>query len=291
MEDSWEEQWREARRAVKRRVKTGGKSLQKALGHLEGCRKWQEEHHAAELLQSNLYQIPKGAREAAIWDWEQDKQVTIALDPHLKPHEEAAKRFKKAKKLKAGLPHAEREWKRAQDYANNLENQRKDLEGIDSEEKWIEWLALHPLLHRPKQALKAGEVPAKPYWEYLSQNQILIWVGKNASANDALTFQHARGNDPWLHVADFPGSHVVIRSSSQDPDQETLKDALQLSLYHSKARHRKEAEVSLTHVKYVKRFGREKGKVQIAHEKRFFVRLDPERISRPIRLKSIQARP
>lgn len=261
---------------LKRRVKTLKKSSKHALEQLSACRNWQSLHHTAELLQANIYKLKKGDIQLVAEDWENDGAlISIALDPKVKPFEEVAKRFKKAQKLKKGLPFAIVESERNAQALETTLSILNTLENIKTEEE-LTILKEQYLLPKPQEKPKKGEkVPPKPYIEYKSDSGICIWVGKTANMNDQLTFRYANGNDPWLHVAEYPGSHVVIHpESNQKVDEATLEKAMQLALYHSKARRFKEGEVVVTQVKYVRRFGKEKGKVQLANEKRYFIRLN-----------------
>jgi len=65
-----------------------------------------------------------------------------------------------------------------------------------------------------------------------------ILVGKGAQANDVLTFEVAEPGDLWLHVANWPGSHVVIRvpDGAGDPPGAVVDYAARLAAWHSKAR-------------------------------------------------------
>ncbi|MCV4614773.1 hypothetical protein OFM04_33265, partial [Escherichia coli] len=47
---------------------------------------------------------------------------------------------------------------------------------------------------------------------FLSSDGFEILVGKKDKDNDFLTFRIATSRDIWLHAADYPGSHVVIRT-------------------------------------------------------------------------------
>lgn len=267
---------------LKRRVKTAKKYLAKSKSQLEKCRGWQDTFHQAELLQSFLSQIPKGVTEIRVPDWEKEgEEVCLMLDPALKPHEEAAKLFRKAKKLKAGLAYAEKEFAKAEKELLKWVAIQEKIASVTSQGE-LEGLKQTISLPEPqKKIAKEEKAPPKPYWEYFSEANIPIWVGKNAAMNDLLTFRHARGNDYWLHVAEVPGSHIIVRmAKDQKLDRETLNDALLLALFHSKARERREGEVILTQVKHVRRIGKEKGKVQVANEKRHLVRHDKNRLER-----------
>lgn len=268
--------------SLKRRLKTAKKYLAKSRTHLENCNRWQKDFHHAELLQAFLYQIPKGATEIRVPDWEKEgAEVCLELDPALKPHEDVAKRFRKAKKQKAGLKFAEREYEKAEKEVLKWREIQEKLSSITSQTELQAFLEGIALPTPQKKSAPQDKAPPKPYLEYMSATKVPIWVGKNAAMNDVLTFRYARGNDYWLHIADVPGSHVILRlAKDQKIDRETLNDALQLALFHSKAKERGEGEVILTHVKHVRRFGKEKGKVQVANEKRLLVRLDKEHLDR-----------
>ena len=263
------------RATLKRRIKTLNKALKKAQEQLSFCQNWQLHHHTADLIQANLYKLKKGDIKLEVEDWENDgARVTITLDPGIKPHEEVSRRFKRAQKLKKGLPFAVTELERNLKALETAGMMLNALESIQSEEDLAALKEQYPL-PKPQEKPKKGEkIPPKPYIEYRSDSGICIWVGKTAHMNDLLTFRYASGNDLWLHVAEYPGSHVVIHpTSNQVVDDATIEMAMQLALYHSKARRFKEGEVTLTQVKHVRRFGKEKGKVQIACEKRTFIRL------------------
>jgi predicted ribosome quality control (RQC) complex YloA/Tae2 family protein len=65
-----------------------------------------------------------------------------------------------------------------------------------------------------------------------------ILVGRSDAENDRLTFDVAEPDDLWLHVADFGGSHVVVRNPERLPDVPgaVLQRAAELAAWHSKAR-------------------------------------------------------
>ena len=63
-------------------------------------------------------------------------------------------------------------------------------------------------------------------------------VGKGDTQNDRLTFEVAEPDDFWLHVVNFPGSHVVVRNPDHlaELPASVLKHAARLAAWHSKAR-------------------------------------------------------
>ena len=80
-----------------------------------------------------------------------------------------------------------------------------------------------------------------------------VLIGRNSRENDELTFRVAAGNDFWLHVADYSGSHVIVRNAAGDAelDEALLVKAAQLAAYHSQARNSSKVEVHYTQRKHV----------------------------------------
>lgn len=275
MKNSWKEEKKILRTRLKRKLKTATKYQKKSAALLSDCLKGEREKHLAELLQSSLYKITKGMRKITLSDWlEEGKEIELELDPALKPHEEVALRFKKARKKIKGLPHAERELALSKEKVQEMKTLLEKLEGIETEElfkTFKEHLDLPPPQSKKVQGILP---PRKPYQEVIAPDGTLIWVGRSAKDNDELTFRYASGNDLWAHATGVSGSHVVAKiPKGGKVSEEALQMVLREAILHSKARNAKEGEVSVTQVKFVKKHGSSKGKVQIANEKRYFVRL------------------
>jgi len=72
---------------------------------------------------------------------------------------------------------------------------------------------------------------------YRSSDGYEILVGRGSRDNDQLTFRLARSYDLWLHAADYPGSHVVVRARGRDDEipHRTVLEAAQLAAHFSRA--------------------------------------------------------
>jgi predicted ribosome quality control (RQC) complex YloA/Tae2 family protein len=87
---------------------------------------------------------------------------------------------------------------------------------------------------------------------YLSSDGYEILVGRAARDNDHLTFKIARPHDLWLHAADYPGSHVVVRNRSRlDFPQRTIIEAAQLAANYSQAKRDNKVNIHYTQRKYI----------------------------------------
>ena len=100
-----------------------------------------------------------------------------------------------------------------------------------------------------------------------------LLVGKRAIDNDQLTFRVAASNDMWLHAADYPGSHVIIRNPNrQDIPQRTMLEAAQLAAFYSSGKTQPKAAVHYTPRKFVnKPKGSATGLVRLASFKTILV--------------------
>ncbi|HRD56179.1 MAG TPA: NFACT RNA binding domain-containing protein [Parachlamydiaceae bacterium] len=243
-------------REMKRILKTREnfeESLKKA--HL-----FEEKRHEGDLLKTYFQKLKRGMDVVTVLDWEKDQEVKIKLDPLLEPKNQVASFFKKAKKLKLSIPHQQRQIIKLTEKLGSIS---KELENLELLTTLKELESLYPVKIKEKQ-----EKP-QPYREFISDTGFKILVGRNSRCNDALTFQYAKGNDLWLHVKDYPGSHVVIvRRKGQEIDQATIAQAAGLACFYSKAKDAPYAEVCLTECKYVSRIGKKRdGKVQISKQK------------------------
>lgn len=75
-------------------------------------------------------------------------------------------------------------------------------------------------------------------------------IGKGDADNDTLTFKVAGPHDLWLHVANVPGSHVIIRNPDRlsELPRDVVERAAQLAAWYSKAREGGKVEVHVCRV-------------------------------------------
>jgi len=78
--------------------------------------------------------------------------------------------------------------------------------------------------------------PRKPYFQYYTENNTEIRVGRRSSDNDELSCnpQHRDGPDWWMHASGCSGSHVVIRCHDETLNQEVINDGASLAARQSK---------------------------------------------------------
>lgn len=105
---------------------------------------------------------------------------------------------------------------------------------------------------KDREAGKATE-QAKVARHYRSSDGYDMLVGRGARENDQLTFRVARPHDLWLHAADYPGSHVIVRNPQRTDNipHRTVVEAAQLAAQYSHAKHDAKVAVHYTQRKFV----------------------------------------
>lgn len=145
---------------------------------------------------------------------------------------------------------------------NAIASARQDIEKIDSalaalDEQYLGTLTAPAKKAAPVSRKKKAEAAFKGARQFISSDGYQILVGKKAADNDFLTFRIAKSFDTWLHAADYPGSHVIIRNQNRrDIPHKTLIEAAELAAFYSDAREMPKAAVNYTLKKFVNKIKR-----------------------------------
>ncbi|UQZ36323.1 hypothetical protein C2I18_24025 [Paenibacillus sp. PK3_47] len=244
-----------------------------------------------ELLFASLHTLNKGDKEAKLINYydEEQKEITIPLDPLLTPSDNAQRYFKKYNKYKNSLLIIDEQLTKTHEeiaYMETLLQQLAHASLNDIEEIRDELVSQGYMRDRSKKGKKKKKTTRPTLQVYTSSEGIDIYVGKNNLQNEYVTNRLASANDTWLHTKDIPGSHVVIRSETFG--DATLEEAAQLAAYYSQAKQSSSVPVDCTLIRHVRKpSGAKPGFVIYDHQKTLFVTPDEERIkSLPNALKS-----
>ncbi len=126
---------------------------------------------------------------------------------------------------------------------------------------------------RDKDKRASGKGGAAFGRRFRSSDGYEIVVGRNDRDNDALTFRLARPHDIWLHAADYPGSHALIRNPRRDAlPHRTITEAAELAAFYSQAKREGKAAVHYAQKKFVSKPPRSKpGLVRLSSFKTILV--------------------
>ena len=272
------------RREKKRKKKTVGQIErdQKQVGDPS----WYK--YQGDLLKAHFPQLKKGMEEIScsnLFAPEEDA-VTIALKPALTPAENLQwyyEQYKKLKKRKDVLALRAREFGTSLERIEELEKKTEnaveiiELEVIRDELRRQGWLK-EKIPENLKLIPASGSQPRS----FTSLEGYRILVGRSDRQNDELTFRVAKGEDLWLHVQGYPGSHVVVQTQrGKSIPRDTLLDAATLALYFSKLRNSGKGEVLYTQRKYLKKpKGGKEGVVLTSQSKTIFIEIASNRLHR-----------
>ncbi|MEI6388154.1 MAG: NFACT RNA binding domain-containing protein [Spirochaetota bacterium] len=87
-------------------------------------------------------------------------------------------------------------------------------------------------------SIKAGAKTAKAPYKTQEFEGWTILIGRSAADNDILSMEVAQPNDFWMHTADYPGSHVVVRNPQNLPElpENVLQEAARAAVHNSRAK-------------------------------------------------------
>ena len=244
-----------------------------------------------ELLKANLAAVQRGQESAELpYATERGEEtITVELDPKLSPLENMQHFFKRARKLRDGRTIIS---KRLGETRSEVAWLAKLRTRLDQAAEPAAYQTIADELHRggfappPRQAKeRAPEIRSQPR-RFVSADGVIILVGRNPAQNDDLTL-HAPGNDYWLHVQHYPGSHVIIKMDKDRPLlKETLLDAAHLAMYFSHIREATKAAIDYTQRKFVKKpKGAPPGKVTYSQQKTMMLVPDQRRLDRLLKVK------
>jgi predicted ribosome quality control (RQC) complex YloA/Tae2 family protein len=210
-----------------------------------------------ELITAYAYAIPHGASSYTAANFHDEmRPLHITLDPALSPHENAAVLFKKYAKQKRTAAALEEQTRAAAEDLAYLTTVQASLDAIttdaDIAEIRAELASQGYIKARPSTKKSAKTPPSKPL-HYKSSDGFDIYVGKNNTQNDNLTFKVARADDIWLHTKDIPGSHVIIMRAGREITNTALHEAAALAVAHSKAAHGASVPVDYAPRKHIKK--------------------------------------
>ena len=243
--------------AAKARVKKLERTVAALMDDVAGAVEAADVRARARALVAFLPRVTRGAASVTLPDPADPAHTfTIALDPKLRPHENADRLFTRAGKLE-----------RAAERAPELLTQaRSDLVAARAD---VDAIARGDTPATPSRPARNGPAPVKATpgkgrpavasalepRRFKSSEGWEVWIGKSNQGNDHLTHRLARPEDLWMHVHGAPGSHVVLRRGRgpNEPSKATLTEVAGWAAFFSQARNAGTVPVTVTEKKYVRK--------------------------------------
>ncbi len=236
--------------------------------------KWK---HYGDLLLANIATAIRSGEIITVVDYfdEATPKIEIRADENLSITEAAEKYFKRYTKARNAKKEIGKRLKIVESELENLKTKQNELEQVIAEkdiESVENFLGKSKKQHPPSR--KNKKEASSYYREFQSSDGFDIYVGKRSKDNDHLTFRIAKSLDTWMHAADYPGSHVVIRNPNRtEIPHRTLIEAAQLAAFYSKAKNESKVGVHYTQKKFVnKPKGAVAGLVSLASFKTILVK-------------------
>lgn len=210
------------------------------------------------ILASNLHLIKKGDKNVTLYDFYENKDIVITLDPLLSPKENLKAFFTKYQKAKRGIGEITKQIENGKadlDYYNCLLNQVKIASKNDYLEIYEE-LKESKVLNKEIKNNKARKT--KPnFLTFKTKDGDVVLVGKNNVQNNYITHTLAKDYDYFFHVQNVPGSHVIVKTQNLTQDLITL--AATIASYYSSYSTSTNVCVDYCLVKYVRKVPGMKG--------------------------------
>ncbi len=220
---------------------------------LEKCKDRDILRIKGDLLQANLYRIPKGASSVKVENfYDENKIIEIKLNPAISPANNVQKYYKNYRKAKTAETMLTKQIKNGKEELVYLESVSDTLDRAESEKDLSQIrLELSEQGYIKTQREKQKPPQALPPVEYFTSDGFKILVGRNNKQNDKLTLKTARKTDLWFHTKDIHGSHTILVLDGKEPTETAIKEAAQIAAYHSKAKNSNNVPVDYTQVKNV----------------------------------------
>jgi predicted ribosome quality control (RQC) complex YloA/Tae2 family protein len=243
------------RRAIAQRMKLRRRLLDDLAAHGDA----QLHKRIGDLLLANIGTAERHGRTVLVTDYyaEDAPRIELEIDENLTLQEEAARRFARYTKAKRAAQEITRRVGHLDGELESLNAQMHELERIAAlrDEAALEAFGDDERKERARgpSARRRTQESIPGVRRYRSTDGYEILVGRGARDNDHLTFRVARPSDLWLHAADYPGSHVVVRNPARGSDipHRTIIEAAQLAAHFSQARADAKVDVHYTQRKFL----------------------------------------
>lgn len=262
------------------------KKLQQQLETLEEAKQAEKHKKYGDLITGNIYRLKKGAEILEAEDYFSNGEIVrISLDKRLSPAANAQKYYKRYNKLKSA----------AEITGSHLQENKQELQFLYSEQ--ISVLNSETTLELEEirfELIKAGlitdhkkgtkarqkEEASMPH-AFVSSDGFAFYAGKNNRQNDLITLKYANANDIWMHIKDFPGAHVIIKTEGKEVPGKTLEEAASVAAYLSRSKGADKIPIDYTQRKNVKKPGGAKpGMVIYENYRTIYIKPDKELFER-----------
>ena len=265
------------RRALGARIKRQTRLVDGLAADLVRAGRADTVRREADALAMALHTIPRGASSAQLPDVDDPAVLLdIALDPARSAADAMNQRYATARRLDTACADIAARHAAAEATRERLVADRARVDTAP------------PALLR--DLIRAHNLPAAdtargpsapravPWQTWVGPGDARVLVGRNATANHALTVRHARGRDWWMHLRGRPGAHAILPTAERDgsPPLDHLLAAARLLLRDARIGEGESHDVQYARVSDVRPIkGGPPGAVTVTHERVLHVAREP----------------
>ena len=208
-----------------------------------------------DILAANMHQIKYGMKKITVFDFYNNEEVTINLDPLLSPNDNLNFYYNKYNKGKRTISALNIRFSDIQDEIKYFEEikmfieKENDFIGIEEIENELN---LSNSGNKIKNKIKLNKTKKRELLSF-DYKGFQIFVGRNNKENEEISFSKGQPNDIWMHIKDIPGSHVLILRNNQELPEDVLIYAANLACEYSKAKKGDKVTVDYCERKFVKK--------------------------------------
>lgn len=197
-----------------------------------------------DLIRANLYNCKDYSKSVTLFDYENDKEITIELD-ETKTLKDNANRFYKL--YNKGKTASEKILELSAELRKNIEYYEQILYSLELASNIDELLEIKAEIE-PEVVQKSV---TKSMLEPIEIEGCKVYVGKNNRQNDLIVSKISRDEDYWFHTKDCAGSHVLLKC--ENPSDSLILKCAQLAKKYSKGSLSSKVGVIYTKRKYLKK--------------------------------------
>ena len=208
-----------------------------------------------DILAANMHQIKYGMKKATVFDFYNNQEITINLDPLLSPNDNLNFYYNKYNKGKRTISALNLRF-------GDIQNEIKYFEEIKMFiEKENDFIGIEEIENELNLSDNGNKIKNKIKLNKTKKRELLsfdykgfqIFVGRNNKENEEISFSKGQPNDIWMHIKDIPGSHVLILRNNQELPEDILIYAANLACEYSKAKKGDKVTVDYCERKFVKK--------------------------------------
>ncbi len=181
-----------------------------------------------DLIMANLYNGKDYTPSIEVFDWENNKNITIELDPLLTLKDNANKFYKRYNKSKKSI---EKINEMLEENGIQINYYEQTLYALDEARDYQE------LFDIKNEILPVFQNNKKAALTELMEKEIhgcKVFIGRNNKQNDFIVSKLSKDEDYWFHTHGCAGSHVLLKCA--DPSDELIFECAKLAKEYSSAK-------------------------------------------------------